>query len=117
MSTADLLCVIYVTEIRSNELREKLLEINNPTLEKFDRMVDSYDQAKKQIGDMRQPANMSASQAVFRGKQRSDNRPQRSNGPNRQRPEIPREELDRRKNLTNRCFRCGKSDHLLPDCP
>ena len=40
MQMPDLLCVIYVTGIRNNELREKLLEISNPTLEKFDRMVD-----------------------------------------------------------------------------
>ena len=50
MQTPDLLCVIYITGIRNNELREKLLEISNPTLEKFDRMVDSFDQAKKQLG-------------------------------------------------------------------
>ena len=50
MQTPDLLCVIYITGIRNNELRGKLLEISNPTLEKFDRMVDSFDQAKKQLG-------------------------------------------------------------------
>ena len=43
MSTADLLCVIYVTGIRNNELREKLLEISRPNIEKFDRVVDSFD--------------------------------------------------------------------------
>ena len=59
MSTADLLCVIYVTSIRSNNLREKLLEIANPTLEKFDRVVDSLDQAKKQLGEMKRPASAS----------------------------------------------------------
>ena len=37
METADLLCVIYVTGIKNNELREKLLEINHPTVEKFER--------------------------------------------------------------------------------
>ena len=117
MSSADLFCVIYVTGIRSNELCEKLLEISDPTLEKFDRMVDSYDQAKKQMTDMRRPANTSASQAVFCGKQRSDNKPQRpSNNPNRQRPDLPREEIERRKTLVNRCYRCGKNDHLMPDC-
>ena len=52
MQTPDLLCVIYVTGIRNNELREKLLEISNPTIAKFDRVVDSFDQARKQLGKM-----------------------------------------------------------------
>ena len=33
MDTSDLLCVIYVTGIRDNDLREKLLEVQNPTLQ------------------------------------------------------------------------------------
>ena len=45
MQTPDLLCVIYVTGIRNNKLREKLPEISNPTIEKFDHMVDLFDQA------------------------------------------------------------------------
>ena len=49
MSTRDLLFVMYVTGIRSNDLREKLLEVTNPTIEKVDRVVDSFDQAKKQL--------------------------------------------------------------------
>ena len=52
MTTPDLLCVIYVTDIRNNELREKLLEISRPTIEKFDRVFDSLDQAKKQLEEM-----------------------------------------------------------------
>ena len=58
MSTADLLCIIYVTGIRNNELREKLLEISRPNIEKFDRVVDSFDQAEKQLDEMRSPAAM-----------------------------------------------------------
>ena len=53
METADLLCVIYVTGIKNDELREKLLEITDPTIAKFDRVVDSFDQAKKQLGEMK----------------------------------------------------------------
>ena len=42
METADLLCVIYVTGVKNDELREKLLEVNDPTIAKFDRVVDSF---------------------------------------------------------------------------
>ena len=52
MTTPDLLCVIYVTGIRNNELREKLLDISQPTIEKFDWVVDSFDQARKQLDKM-----------------------------------------------------------------
>ena len=41
-----------MTGIRNNELREKLLEISRPTIEKFDRVVDSFDQARKQLDEM-----------------------------------------------------------------
>ena len=66
MTTADLLCVIYVTDIRSNDLHEKLLEVTNPRIEKFDRVVDSFNQAKKQLGEMKHPE--SASQTSNRGR-------------------------------------------------
>ena len=46
METADLLCVVYVTGIKNDELREKLLEINNPTIAKFDRVVDSSNKGR-----------------------------------------------------------------------
>ena len=49
MSTTDLLSAIYVTGICSNDLCEKLLEMNNPTIETFDWVVDSFDQAM-QVG-------------------------------------------------------------------
>ena len=52
MTTVDLLCIIYVMGIRNNELREKLLEISRPNIKKFDRVVDSFDQAKKQLDEM-----------------------------------------------------------------
>ena len=47
MDISDLLCVIYITGIRDNNLREKLLEVQNPTIAKFDCVVSSFDQAKK----------------------------------------------------------------------
>ena len=58
MQTPDLLCVIYVTGIRNNELREKLLEISQPTIEKFDWVVDSFDQAKKTAGRNATPSHI-----------------------------------------------------------
>ena len=67
MSIADLLCVIYVTGIRNNELREKLLEISRQNIEKFDRVVDSFDQAKKQLEEMRNPATSAATDTVIDG--------------------------------------------------
>ena len=72
MQTPDLLCVIYVTGIRNNELHEKLLEISNPTIEKFDRMVDSFDQARKQLGEMRRPATSAVTQHAPRRQQRNE---------------------------------------------
>ena len=67
MDTPDLLCVIYVTGIRDNDLREKLLKVQNPTLQKFDRVVSTFDQAKTQLSEIKPTAQ--ASQAFSqRGK-------------------------------------------------
>ena len=49
MMPEDMLCVMYVRGVRSNELREKLLEVAEPSLAHFDRIVDSFDQAKSQM--------------------------------------------------------------------
>ena len=113
METADLLCVIYVTGIKNNELREKLLEISCPTIEKFDRVVvDSFDQAKKQLDKMRSPATMAATQQS-RGRQQQRNQRQNNNRRQEGRPEA----LDKERSDKIICFRCGKKDHTVADCP
>ena len=78
-------------------------------------MIDLFDQARKQLGEMKRPATSAATQEAPRWQERYKTKNQRSN-PNH-RPEIPRKEQDRRKHLGNKCYRCGKKDHLLPNCP
>ena len=72
MTTPDLLCVMYVTGIRNNELREKLMEISRPAIKKFDQVVDSFDQARKQLEEMRRPTTSAATQPTQRKQQRSE---------------------------------------------
>ena len=111
MTTADLLCVIYVTGIRNNELCEKLLEISRPNIEKFDRVVDSFDQAEKQLEEMRNPATSAATQQT-RGRQQQRNpRPNNS-----RRPDGRPEARDKGRSGKLICYRCGKKDHLINDC-
>ena len=112
METADLLCVIYVTGIKNNELREKLLEISRPTIEKFDRVVDSFDQAKKQLDEMHSPAAMAATQQT-RGRQQQRNQWQNNYRRQEGRPEA----RDKGRSGKIICFRCGKKDHIVADCP
>ena len=74
MDTTDLLCVIYITGIRDNNLREKLLEVHNPTIHKFNRIVDSFDLAKKLLSQINPQAQ--ASQAsTQRGRPRQSTKP------------------------------------------
>ena len=123
MDTSELLCVIYVTGIRDKDLREKLLELQNPNIVKFDRVVNSFDQAKKQQSEIKPPAQ--ASQAFSqRGRPKQNTKPsylgeqrnrreasgQRSNG------QPSREEQIIRDKLYGTCFRCGIADHMLPEC-
>ena len=118
MDTSDLLCVIYVTGIR-----EKLLEVQNPTIAKFDRVVNSFDQAKKQLNQIKPQAQ--ASQVFtqrWRPKQSTkpshldEQRTRREASVQRSRGQPSREEQMKRDKLFEKCFRCGKADHMLPDC-
>ena len=126
MTSADQFCVIYVMGVKDNALREKLLEIQNPNIEKFDRAMDAYDQAKKQLADMKRPASASSSSSS-RGKNtgKTDTRRQSrgaaggsgsNTGSNSNNTSSYREETKRREMLQGRCFRCGRADHMLPDC-
>ena len=115
MMPEDILCVMYVRGVRSNELREKLLEVTEPTLVRFDRIVDAFDQAKSQMAEIRktQPAEASASY-------KQQNRQQgRSNMPTSGKIRLPpnnQDETNRKKWLNGKCFRCGSNKHTLPKC-
>ena len=63
MMPEDMLCVMYFRGVRSNELREKLLEGPEPSLARFDRIVDSFDQAKSQMAEIRKSQTATASAA------------------------------------------------------
>ena len=78
MTTADLFCVLYVTGVRDNALREKLLEIQDPSIEKFDRTVDAFDQAKTQMADMKKPASASLSSRSKNTGKREPKKPPRN---------------------------------------
>ena len=106
METADLLCVIYVTGIKNDELPEKLLEITDPTIAKFDRVVDSFDQANKQLGEMKSPAAMATTQPN-RGRQQ-----QRNQRPNNSRRQEGRPETNKGRSGKLICFRCGQEGHI-----
>ena len=64
---------------------------------------------------MQNPATSAATQQTQR---RQQQRTQRSNTnrPNNRRPENPTNDQDKGK-PGKFCYRCGKKDHLLPDCP
>ena len=119
MTTADLFCVLYVTGVKDNALREKLLEIQDPSIEKFDRTVDAFDQAKTQMADMKKPASASLSSRPKSTVKRDAKKPPRTaaGGGRANYPSLSKEEVKRREMMLGRCYRCGKSDHTLPDCP
>ena len=110
METADLLCVIYVTGIKNDELREKLLEVNDPNIAKFDRVIDSFDQAKKQLGELKNPAAMATQQN--RGRQQQKN--QRPNNFRRQEGRPDTRDKGRQGKVI--CFRCGQEGHTNSTC-
>ena len=103
MMPEDMLCVMYVRGVRSNELREKLLEVPEPSLARFNRIVDSFDQAKSQMAEIRrsQPAEASASYKQQGQRQRRSTMP--PSGKIRL-PPNNQDEANRKKWLNGKCF-------------
>ena len=116
MMPEDMLCVMYVRGVRSNELRERLLEVQEPSLARFNRIVDSFDQAKSQMAEIRrhQPATASAS---YKQQSQRQGRPTKPSSNNIRLPPNNQEESNRKKWLNGKCFRCGSAKHSLPKCP
>ena len=109
MGIDDAICVMLVSGLSDMKLVEKLTEVEQPTLQRFVQVVDSYMHAHAASG-----AVGAAAQAGRPGQgQGKKGQNQQSN---RQRPQVSEEEKKRRASLFGKCFRCASSDHQGKDC-
>ena len=105
MSVQDAICLVCVTGLKDNRLREKLSELEEPSLPSFDALVDAYMHARATAGPA--SANRTAGQQQQQQQQRKKN--QNNN-------RISEQEKKRRSIMKGKCFRCGSSEHMANTC-
>ena len=106
MTLQDSLCLVLVAGLKDTRLKEKLSEIEVPTIDKFSALIDGHLHAKATAGPSTAVVNR-----VFtpnRGGRGQSNR-----GQNRQPSEA---EKKRRTVMKGKCFRCGSGEHMANNC-
>jgi hypothetical protein len=99
------LCLMYMSGLTDPKLRQRLGEVEEPTIERFNAIVDSYVHGK----------TTTVPHAATRATKNSP--PQSSSKKKSPRKVLSDSERSRRKQFKGRCFRCGDSRHMLPACP
>ena len=111
MRVEDALCVQLVSGLSDMKLVEKLTEVENPTIDRFVTVVDSYMHAHSAS-----TAVGAAAQAKSGRKTNQQQQQRQSAGGGQRRQPISEEEKKRRQSLFGKCFRCGSADHQGRDC-
>ena len=107
MTMEDSLCLVCLTGLKDNRLREKLSELETPTLPAFAVLIDAYMHSKA-------TASSSAAAAATDGRQQ--NKGGNKNNNNGNRPGLRENEKKRRSVMKGKCYRFGSPDHMANNC-
>ncbi len=113
MDVQDALCLTLVSGLRDLRLKEKLSEIETPTLHAFSVLVDAHMHSRATAGEAAAVGNKSS---PYQQGKKNPNKRGGNNNNNNQRPGISDAEKKRREIMKGKCFRCGKSDHFANVC-
>ena len=105
----DALCLVCLTGLKDNWLREKLSELKTPTLPAFAVLIDAYMHSKATAG-----SSAAAAAAVGRQQNKVGNKNKNNNTGNR--PGLSENEKKRRSVMKGKCYRCGSPDHMANNC-
>ena len=105
MNLEDALCLTLLSGLRDARLREKLSELEQPTLPAFGVLIDAYLHSKATSG----PA-AAANRSEGRNQQQNKNK----GGGNA--PKVTEAEKKRRNSMKGKCFRCGSGEHMANNC-
>jgi len=105
MNMEDMLCLMYVSGLTDSRLRERMSEVEQPTLAVFNNLVDLHMHAKATAGT-------EARALATGGRQGKQGNQQKE----RKKKEISEKEKMRRKAMKGKCFRCGNGTHMIPEC-
>ena len=109
MTLQDALCMMLVAEIRDTRLKEKLSELEEPTLPAFSTLIDAHLHAKATAGGT---ASMNKVYTPNSGNKKT----QKNNQGQRQAGQISDAEKKRRTVMKGKCYRCGSGDHMANSC-
>ena len=101
MGLEDIACVMIQNRFLDHALKAKLGTVKQSTFAYFNKIIESHEAGKK-------AANSSASANVVKGK----GKPCQQSNQGKQ-DQISHAEREQCKKITGKCFRCGRSDHLL----
>ena len=98
--------------VSDNNLQRELGGIRNPTLDTFSEKIEGFEQAKRTMSGSAYGLAVSRNNTnVGRRNTNAANKSQNKSQPNRNRGEG-----DRCLALRGKCFRCARSDHMIPQC-
>ena len=100
MTPEDALCLTLLSGVQDVRLKEKLSELDPPTLPAFGVLIDAHLHSKATAG-------LAASANRTEGKQQQ----KKTNA-----PKVSAAEKKRRQVMKGKCFRCGSSEHMANNC-
>ena len=104
MNLEDALCLTLLSGLRDARLREKLSELEQPTLPAFGVLIDAYLHSKATSG-----STAAANRSKGRNQQQNKNK-----GGGAQK--VSKGEKKRRNSMKGKCFRCGSGEHMANNC-
>ena len=113
MGVNDLICMMLQIGLSDPSLQRELGAVRNPTLAAFNEKIEGYEQARRTTASSAFGIAASLNTPSSSSRRNSG---QNSRPANRSNPPCGRGERDRRLALRGKCFRCAKSDHLIPQC-
>ena len=105
MNLEDALCLTLLSGLRDARLREKLSELEQPTLPAFGVLIDAYLHSKATSGS-------TAAANCSEGRNQQQNKNKGGGGAQK----ISEAEKKCRNSMKSKCFRCGSGKHMANNC-
>ena len=108
MTLQNAMCLVILTCCKDTRLKEKMSELETPTLAAFNILIDAHMHTKATSA---KPASSCGAQA---NRQKSTGRGSQNSGGGRN--TVSDAEKKRRQVMKGKCFRCGSADHFANGC-
>ena len=113
LTLQDSLCLVILTGCKDARLREKMSELEEPTIAAFNTLIDAHIHSKA-TANAESSARTNSQPNRGRGGNGRNNQPGQSGPQNRQ--PLSGAEKKRRQIMKGKCFRCANGDHFANNC-